>query len=121
MPTLTLAQVAQAEIQLPKLLLTINEVMHVTGLSESAIYLKMKNRTFPRSLKGPGMRSLWKSAEIVAWIESLERYEPREPQKENRPVADQANGAKQKNRDKAAPVEAIHIVSEGAATVEGGV
>ena len=62
-------------------LLRRREVEAMVGLSTSAIYRKMRAKTFPVALHlGGAVR--WRSDEVEAWIESRERAEgegPRAP------------------------------------------
>lgn len=49
-------------------LLRISEVMNLTGLPKSTIYLKIKNKEFPAQLQ-IGLRSVaWLESEIQDWI-----------------------------------------------------
>lgn len=49
-------------------LLRISEVMNLTGLPKSTIYLKIKNKSFPAQLQ-IGLRSVaWLESEIQDWI-----------------------------------------------------
>jgi len=51
-------------------ILRLPEVMHVTGLSRSTIYVQMNNGDFPRSIR-LGARSVgWLSTDIEAWVNS---------------------------------------------------
>ena len=48
-------------------LLPIAEVRKIVGLSSATIYRKMADGSFPLPCK-QGMRSLWVSSEIDAWV-----------------------------------------------------
>jgi len=49
-------------------LLRIQEVRRLTGLSDSAIYRKTKEGTFPRPLKVSERSSAWVESEVRGWI-----------------------------------------------------
>ena len=52
-------------------IMRLHEVMNVTGLSRSSIYLRVNEGTFPKQRK-LGKRAVgWKENEIQAWIDSL--------------------------------------------------
>lgn len=48
-------------------LLPIADVRKIVGLSSATIYRKMADGSFPQPCK-QGMRSLWVSSEIDAWV-----------------------------------------------------
>lgn len=49
-------------------LLRISEVRKLTGLSDSAIYRKAADGTFPRPLKISDRSSAWIESEVRIWI-----------------------------------------------------
>ncbi len=52
-------------------LIKLAEVIYLTGISRSSIYLKMKNKEFPEPVK-LGRRSVaWRSEDIQRFLESL--------------------------------------------------
>ena len=54
-------------------LLRQKEVTEITTLSRSKIYEMMDAEKFPRPLKIGAQAVAWKSSEIQAWIDALER------------------------------------------------
>lgn len=57
---------------IPKLL-TLSEVISLTGCSRSLIYLRMTEGSFPRPIK-TGMRKVrWLEEHIYQWLEKLKR------------------------------------------------
>lgn len=52
-------------------LITLREVMHVTGLARSTIYKKIKDSNFPPPLKISTGCVRWKEIDITNWILSL--------------------------------------------------
>jgi prophage regulatory protein len=50
------------------ILLRISEVRKLTGLSDSAIYRKAADGTFPRPLKISDRSSAWIESEVRIWI-----------------------------------------------------
>lgn len=49
-------------------LLRINDVMNLTGLPKSTIYLKVKNKEFPSQLPIGSRSVAWLESEIQEWI-----------------------------------------------------
>ncbi|PTA86982.1 DNA-binding protein [Kluyvera sp. Nf5] len=49
-------------------LLRISDVMNLTGLPKSTIYLKMKNKQFPTQLSIGARSVAWLEDEIQEWI-----------------------------------------------------
>ena len=50
-------------------ILKLPEVIQVTGLARSTIYLRMKEKTFPRHIK-LGQRSVgWLEEEVHSWLD----------------------------------------------------
>ena len=60
----------QSKIIEPQLerLLPIKEVMHLTGLSKSTIYLYVNGGEFPPSVKLGTRRVGWREVEIQTWV-----------------------------------------------------
>ncbi len=54
-------------------ILTRSQVMDLTGLAESTIYIYMKKGEFPNSFSLLGRRVGWLKAEVFEWIQSRER------------------------------------------------
>ena len=54
-------------------LINRHEVERQTGLSTSAIYVKMRRGIFPRPIKVGERAVRWRQSEITAWIESRPR------------------------------------------------
>jgi prophage regulatory protein len=54
-------------------LLRLPDVERLTSLRRSAIYLRVARGDFPEPLRISDRCSVWKEAEILAWIESLPR------------------------------------------------
>lgn len=50
---------------------TMKDVVSVTGLSESSIRRKMRDRSFPQSHKLIGRRRVWKPADIQEWADGI--------------------------------------------------
>lgn len=51
-------------------LLRISDVMNLTGLPKSTIYLKIKNKQFPSQLQIGARSVAWLEREIQEWINS---------------------------------------------------
>jgi prophage regulatory protein len=60
---------------LRELLIRINSVCDITGLSVPTIYRLIAKQTFPRPVKITASARAWKLSEVVAWVESRERTE----------------------------------------------
>src|SRR5262249_52812226 len=58
---------------LREILLRIDTVCAITGLSMPTIYRLMAQSEFPRPVKITGYARAWKLSEIMSWIESRER------------------------------------------------
>ena len=57
-------------------LLTIHQVIELTGLSRAAVYTEMRDRGLPRPV-GVGAKSVrWRHSELVSWMKSLKRVPP---------------------------------------------
>lgn len=57
-------------------LLRLPEVMGITGLSETVIYARMGDGTFPRA-KQVGPRTIaWSAARVFDWMEALPDWRP---------------------------------------------
>lgn len=54
-------------------IIRIREVMALTGLSRSSIYLGIKQRTFPRQLKLSVRSSGWLRSEVIEWVNARPR------------------------------------------------
>ncbi|TDN60661.1 helix-turn-helix transcriptional regulator [Scandinavium goeteborgense] len=50
-------------------LLRINDVMNLTGLPKSTIYLKIKNKEFPNQVQIGARSVAWVEGEVRKWIE----------------------------------------------------
>ncbi len=57
----------------PTKLLRLPEVELTTGLKKSAIYQRVKLRTFPQPLKLGAKAVAWRSDEVQEWIKNLPR------------------------------------------------
>lgn len=53
--------------------LRLREVLKITGLSRSSIYLQMKDGNFPQKICLGGRSVGWKESDINAWIENREQ------------------------------------------------
>jgi prophage regulatory protein len=51
-------------------LLRLPEVLHLTGLSRSTIYLMAQRGTFPKPVKITGYASGWRFLEVQVWLKS---------------------------------------------------
>lgn len=51
--------------------LRLKEVMHITALSRSTIYLKMNKDEFPKSLSLGDRAVAWRSDDIDEWVEQI--------------------------------------------------
>jgi prophage regulatory protein len=58
---------------LREMLLRIDTVSTITGLSIPTLYRLMSQGNFPRPLKITGHARAWKLSEVMQWIDSLER------------------------------------------------
>ena len=59
-------------------LLRLPDVMHLTALSRSRLYVLMRSGEFPRSLKiGPRARA-WRKREVLDWMAQRQRTRPGE-------------------------------------------
>ncbi len=56
--------------------LRIDEVMSVTGLSQSTIYRMEQARQFPQRLKLSERAVAWREEDIRSWMESRENKRP---------------------------------------------
>ena len=54
-------------------ILRLPEVMRLTGLSKATIHRRYRDGTFPRPLRLGPQSTGWWSAEILEWLESLQR------------------------------------------------
>jgi prophage regulatory protein len=55
---------------MPKKLLRMPEVEQRTGLSRSAVYLKMKAKQFPASVQVGPQITAWLESDVDAWIDA---------------------------------------------------
>jgi len=58
-------------------LIRLSEVSRHTGLRSSAIYQRVKDGTFPAPFKLGSQTSAWKWGEVLDWIRSRPRVEPK--------------------------------------------
>jgi prophage regulatory protein len=58
---------------LPDMLIRIEIVAAVTGLSVPSLYRMMSAGTFPRAYKLTEKARAWKLSEVMAWLHALER------------------------------------------------
>ena len=56
-------------------LMTIAEVLQITGFSRSSIYVMMREGTFPTALKTGNRAVRWRESEIREWERSRPRAE----------------------------------------------
>lgn len=61
-----------------KALLTMAEVVRLTSLSQSAIYARMNEGTFPLARQLGVRRVAWPAAEVLDWIVALPKWKPAE-------------------------------------------
>ncbi|MFW1548787.1 AlpA family transcriptional regulator [Vibrio parahaemolyticus] len=52
----------------PMRFIKLKEVMHKTALSRSAVYRKMNEGTFPKSISTGDRSVVWKESEIEEWM-----------------------------------------------------
>ena len=67
---------AMAEVVAPlvrDLILRIETVVAITGLSKPSIYRLISERSFPRPLRLTAGARGWRLSEVLAWIEGLQR------------------------------------------------
>jgi prophage regulatory protein len=60
-------------------ILRLPELLEVVGLSPASVYRRVARGSFPRPLRlGPGEQGAvgWKSSEVAAWLDSLDRAGP---------------------------------------------
>jgi prophage regulatory protein len=60
-------------VSLREILLRVDTVCTITGLSVPTVYRLMSQGGFPRPLKITGHARAWKLSEVMAWIDSRER------------------------------------------------
>jgi predicted DNA-binding transcriptional regulator AlpA len=65
------AQILAASLR--EILLRVDTVCTVTGLSVPTLYREMSHRRFPRPLKITGHARAWKLSDVMTWIDSRER------------------------------------------------
>lgn len=51
-------------------LIRIREVLHISGLSRSALYARIKDRQFPAQVKLSARSPAWVHSEVLAWAEA---------------------------------------------------
>ena len=54
-------------------LFRLSQVQKISGLKKSAIYLKIKEGTFPKPVRLGSKAVAWRSDELSAWVESRPR------------------------------------------------
>ena len=54
-------------------LIRMKEVMHISGLSRTALYLSIKRKDFPAPVKLSARAVAWPQDEVVAWVKSRVR------------------------------------------------
>jgi prophage regulatory protein len=59
--------------QIPSRIIRIREVIAITGLSRSSIYLAIKQGTFPMQVKLSTRSSGWLHNEVIAWVAARPR------------------------------------------------
>ena len=53
-------------------LMTVKEVMAITGFSRTTIHVQSKNGNFPRPFNVTKFAIRYRRAEVMAWLENLE-------------------------------------------------
>jgi prophage regulatory protein len=61
-------------------LIRLPEVLHLSGLSRSAVYQKIKDGEFPQQVKTSSRSSAWVLSEIVAWKDARIAARDSQPQ-----------------------------------------
>lgn len=49
--------------------LRLSEVIHLTGLSKSSIYLQIKNQSFPPQIRLSARSVAWRESDVCDWME----------------------------------------------------
>jgi prophage regulatory protein len=52
-------------------LLRVKDMQIVTSMSRSALYIRMKEKDFPKPVRLHGSALAWRESEVVAWIAAL--------------------------------------------------
>jgi prophage regulatory protein len=65
--------IALLAASIPEVLLRIDHISAITGLSVPTIYRQMGIGAFPRPLKITNSARAWRLSEIMAWIDGRER------------------------------------------------
>ncbi|PMO60347.1 hypothetical protein BCT06_12690 [Vibrio breoganii] len=52
----------------PNRFIRLKDVIHISGLSKSSIYDKMKTEAFPKSIPLGGRSVAWVETEVYAWV-----------------------------------------------------
>ena len=53
-------------------LLTIQDLLSLTGFSRSSINLKIANGNFPKPIYQSQNKRLWKESDYMSWVDNLE-------------------------------------------------
>ena len=53
-------------------LLTIDQVIELTGLSRASVYTEMRERGLPRPVRVGHKSVRWRLSQLVVWMDSLE-------------------------------------------------
>ena len=56
-------------------LLTVDQVIELTGLSRASVYTEMRDRGLPRPVRVGSNSVRWRLSELIAWMESLEKVQ----------------------------------------------
>ena len=59
-------------------LLTIQDLLSLTGFSRSSINLKIANGNFPKPIYQSQNKRLWKESDYMSWVDNLETGNDRE-------------------------------------------
>ena len=55
-------------------LMTVKQVMAITGLCRTTIHIQSKNGNFPKPVKVTRHAIRWRRVEVMAWLENLEQF-----------------------------------------------
>ena len=65
-------------------LLTIQDLLSLTGFSRSSINLKVANGNFPKPIYQSQNKRLWKESDYMDWVDSMRAdSEPNNPKRKN--------------------------------------
>tara|TARA_A100001015_G_C14970129_1_gene704738 strand:- start:822 stop:1070 length:249 start_codon:yes stop_codon:yes gene_type:complete len=71
-------------------LLTIRDLLSLTGFSRSSINLKVANGNFPKPIYQSQNKRLWKESDYMDWVDGMRAdSEPNDPKKKNRRKKDE--------------------------------